>query len=394
MASDAVVGVVGAGAMGAGIAQVAAQRGHRVLLADAVPAAVERARDGHARAFAREVEKGRMKATDAEAALARLVYVPGVAPAQLAEFAPCALVIEAVVEDLAAKRRLFHDLETVVAPTAILATNTSSLSIAAIAGACAHPGRVVGLHFFNPAPVMPLVEVIPAIATDPAVTAAARALAEHWLKVVVVATDTPGFIVNRVARPFYGEALRIVEERLATPATVDWAMTALGGFRMGPFELMDLIGNDVNFAVTLSVYEGMFQDPRYRPSLIQQRLVAAGLLGRKSGRGHYDHRPGAVRPEPLTHHATGQQVVDRILAMLVNEAVEAVRLGIATPHDVELAMQRGVNYPRGLLAWGDAIGPRTILDRLETLQAEYGEDRYRPSPLLRRIVRDGGTLAP
>lgn len=394
IAHDAAIGVVGAGAMGAGIAQVAAQRGHRVVLADAVPAAVERARDGHAKAMAREVEKGRLTAAAADATLARLEYVPGVESSRLAAFAPCALVVEAIVEDLAIKQRLFHGLESVVSPAALLATNTSSLSIAAIGGACAHPGRVVGLHFFNPAPVMPLVEVIPAITTDADVTAAARAIAEHWLKVVVVATDTPGFLVNRVARPFYGEALRIAEERLATPATIDWAMTTLGGFRMGPFELMDFIGNDVNHAVSVSVYEGTFHDARYRPSLIQRRLVEAGLLGRKSGRGHYDHRPGAVRPAPQTHHATGQQVVDRILAMLVNEAVEAVRLGIATPHDVDLAMQRGVNYPKGLLAWGDEIGPRTILDRIETLQAEYGEDRYRPSPLLRRIVRDGGKLAP
>ncbi len=389
-----VVGVVGAGAMGAGIAQVAAQRGHRVVLADAVPAALGRARDGHAKAMAREVEKGRLTREAADAVLARLTYVDGVHGESLRTFGSCGVVIEAVVEDLAVKQQLLRDLEAVVTHDAILASNTSSLSIAALAGACAHPARVVGLHFFNPAPVMPLVEVIPAITTALAVADAARALAERWLKVVVVATDTPGFIVNRVARPFYGEALRIAEERLADTATIDWAMKEYGHFRMGPFELMDFIGNDVNFAVTCSVYDATFQDPRYRPSLIQRRLVEAGLLGRKTGRGHFDYREGAVMPAPTMHPTAGRLVFERILSMLVNEAVEAVRLGIASPHDVELAMLRGVNYPKGLLAWGDELGAHRVLGTLESLQAEYGEDRYRPSPLLRRVVRDGGRLLP
>lgn len=389
-----IIGVVGAGAMGAGIAQVAAQRGHRVVLADAFPKAIERARDGHAKAMQREVEKGRLSRDAADAVLARLAYVDGVDADALRAFAACGFVIEAIIEDLGAKRALFGALESVLTADALLATNTSSLSVAALAGACRHPERVIGVHFFNPAPVMPLVEVIPAITTRPEVTAAARAVVERWMKVVVIAADTPGFIVNRVARPFYGEALRIAEERIADPATIDWAMKEFGKFRMGPFELMDFIGNDVNYAVTCSVYDGMFQDPRYRPSLIQRRLVEAGMLGRKSGRGHYDHREGAVAPEPVKHHAAAHQVVDRILAMLVNEAVEAVRLGIASPHDIELAMLRGVNYPKGLLAWGDEIGPRHVLDTLETLQAEYGEDRYRPSPLLRRVARDGGKLLP
>ena len=253
---------------------------------------------------------------------------------------------------------------------------------------------MVGVHFFNPAPVMPLVEIIPAITTAPAVATAARALVDSWKKTTVVCSDTPGFIVNRIARPFYGEALRIAEEHLADAATIDWAMRELGGFKMGPFELMDFIGNDVNFAVTSSVYDAMFQDPRYRPALAQRRLVEAGLLGRKSGRGHYDYRDGAAKPEPRTDEALGRVIVDRILAMLVNEAVDAVRLRLASPYDIEVAMTRGVNYPKGLLAWGDEIGPAKVLATLEALQAEYGEDRYRPSPLLRRAVRDGGRLLP
>lgn len=392
LGKETVVGVVGAGAMGAGIAQVAAARGHRVLLADAFPAALDRARDGHAKAMAREVEKGRLTRDAADAVLARLTYVEGVTAAALQAFEPCGLVIEAIIEDLAAKQALFRALEAELAKDAVLATNTSSLSVAALAGACAHPERVVGIHFFNPAPVMPLVEIIPAITTAPEVATQARALVDAWGKVTVVATDTPGFIVNRIARPFYGEALRILEERLADAATIDWAMRELGGFRMGPFELMDFIGNDVNFAVTSSVFEAMFYDPRYRPALTQRRLVEAGLLGRKAKRGYYDYRDGAVTPAPTTDPVVGRMIVDRIVAMLVNEAVDAVQLRIASPQDIELAMTKGVNYPKGLLAWGDELGAGTVLATLDALQAEYGEDRYRPSPLLRRTARGGGKL--
>jgi 3-hydroxybutyryl-CoA dehydrogenase len=377
--------------MGRGIAQVAAAAGHRVLLSDALTAVVDRARDTIRTGLARDVAKGRLDQTRADALLARIENVGAMADGAGA-FAECGIVIEAVAEDLGVKRALFTALEQVVARDTILATNTSSLSIAAIGAATTHADRVVGMHFFNPAPLMALVEIVPAITTSPEVSERTRQLAASWGKTTVVATDTPGFIVNRVARPFYGEALRILEEGIADVPTIDWSLREIGGFRMGPFELMDLIGNDVNFAVTTSVFEGFFYDPRYRPSLVQRRLVDAGLLGRKRERGYYDYRAGASAPEPVRDADLGARIVIRIVAMLVNEAVDAVRLRVAAPHDLELAMTKGVNYPRGLLAWGDEIGPATILHTLEALQAEYGEDRYRPSPLLRARVRDGRPL--
>jgi 3-hydroxybutyryl-CoA dehydrogenase len=389
--SPLVVGVVGAGAMGSGIAQVAAVAGHRVVLGDAHASAVERALDAIRRSLGREVEKGRLDQGAADAAIARISSA-GELGASFDRYADCGIVIEAVLEDLSVKRTLFAAMERVVDDDCILATNTSSLSVAAIGGQCRQAGRVIGVHFFNPAPAMPLVEIVPAISTDAAVTARATALVNGWKKVTVVATDTPGFIVNRVARPYYGESLRLLEEGAADIATIDWAMRELGGFRMGPFELMDFIGNDVNYAVTQSVFEGFFHDPRYKPALTQRRLVEAGWYGRKRDRGYYDYREGAVRPEPSKDEALGRAVVDRVVAMLVNEAVEAVHLRVASAHDIETAMTKGVNYPRGLLAWGDLIGPATVLARLEALQAEYGEDRYRPSPLLRRRARAGEPL--
>ncbi len=387
-----VIGVVGAGVMGAGIAQVAAAAGHPVLLADANPPSIARARAGHEKVLARDVEKGRRNRADADAVLARITYVEGADPSHMAGFAECGLVIEAIIEDLSAKRALFKTLEDVIAPDAVLASNTSSLSIAALAGACKHSERVLGVHFFNPAPIMPLVEIVPALTTDSALVHRVQALVDRWGKTTVRAADTPGFIVNRVARPFYGESLRIHEEGIADCATIDWAMRELGGFRMGPFELMDFIGNDVNYAVTCSVFEAMSYDPRYKPALQQRRLVEAGWLGRKSGRGYYDYRDGADMPSAVKDAPLGESILNRVLAMLINEAVDAVHLGVATPADIELAMTRGVNYPRGLLTWGDHLGASHVLNTLETLHAEYGEDRYRPSVRLRRAARSGDSL--
>ena len=388
---ELVVGVVGAGAMGSGIAQVAAAAGHRVVMGDANAAAVANARASIAKAVARDVEKGRLDASGAAALVGRVTDA-GDLSAGYGAFAECGLVIEAVLEDLGVKRALFAGLEGVVRDDCMLATNTSSLSVAAIGGGCANASRVVGIHFFNPATVMPLVEIVPAITTLPAVAAAARELVERWKKTVVVAADTPGFIVNRIARPFYSESLRQLEDRLADAATIDWAMRDIGGFRMGPFELMDFIGNDVNYAVTTSVFEAFYYDARYRPALTQRRLVDAGLLGRKSGRGYFDYRDGAEQPEPARDAALGRAIVDRTMAMLVNAAVDALHMGVASPGDIETAMTKGVNYPKGLLAWGDEIGPAVVLGRLEALRADYGEERYRASPLLRQCVREKRSL--
>ncbi|MCC6317611.1 MAG: 3-hydroxybutyryl-CoA dehydrogenase [Gemmatimonadaceae bacterium] len=381
------IGVVGAGAMGAGIAQVALAHGHPVVLADAHAPTLTKAQETIERALSREMERGRLTADAMALAIERLRIAD--ADTGFDDLATCSLVFEAIVERLEAKREVFRALESVVGRDCILATNTSSLSIASIGAACDAPHRVIGIHFFNPAPVMPLVEIVPGVRTTEGVTDDARALIDGWGKVTVRAADTPGFIVNRIARPYYGEALRVLEEGEADVATIDWAMRERGGFRMGPFELMDFIGHDVNYLVTESVWTAMYYDPRYRPSLTQKRLLEAGLLGRKAGRGFYDYGEGATRPDPVQDAALADRLVRRIVALLVNEAADAVNLRIASARDVEVAMTRGVNYPRGLLAWGNAIGVGAILEELERLQSDSGDDRYRPSALLRRCVRDG-----
>jgi 3-hydroxybutyryl-CoA dehydrogenase len=391
--ADATIGVLGAGAMGSGIAQVAAAGGHQVLVTDASAEALEQARTRLAMVLGREVEKGRLESVAARALEERITWAPGSA-GEYGIFKHCALVIEAIVEDLGTKQAAFRRLEAEVTDTCVLGSNTSSLSITAIAGACRIPGRVIGIHFFNPAPLLPLVELIPGLTGSATILAPVRKLLERWGKTVVLATDTPGFIVNRIARPFYGEALRLYEEGLTDKATIDWAMRELGGFRMGPFELMDLIGNDVNHAVSRSIFEALYYDPRYKPSLSQQRMVEAGFLGRKSGRGHYDYTANAARPVPSGDAVKGRMIVDRILAMLINEAADALFWRVAGREAIDLAMTKGVHYPKGLLHWADELGTAVVLERLEQLQREYGEDRYRASPLLRRLARTGGRFYP
>lgn len=376
------IGIIGSGAMGAGIAQVVAVAGHGVFLLDQSATALEKATAGITTSLRKLAEKGKMPAEAAEAAIARLRPTT-----DMQDFAGCGLVLEAIVEELAVKQQVFRQVEAVVSADCILASNTSSLSIASIAAACQRPERFVGIHFFNPAPLMALVEVIPAVQTRAGLAEEVRELVQSWGKLPVLTKDTPGFIVNRVARPFYGEAIRLLEEGVADIATIDWSMTALGGFRMGPFTLMDFIGHDVNYRVTESVFTAFFYDPRFKPSFTQKRLFEAGYYGRKSGRGFYSYATEATLPEPNRDEALGQQILTRILAMLINEAVDALALNVASKEDLELAMTKGVNYPKGLLAWADALGLPQVLGTLDALYDEYHEDRYRASALLRRMVR-------
>jgi len=501
LAIETVVGVVGAGTMGVGIAEVAAAAGHPVRLHDNRPGAAADACAALAARLDKRVARGRVAQADRDALLARITPTDA-----LADLAPAGLVVEAIVEDLVVKHGLFAELETLVGPGAILASNTSSLSITAIAAGLSRPQQMVGMHFFNPVPVMKLVEVVHGLATDDDVTASVLATAAAWGKRAVRVASTPGFIVNRVARPYYAEALRLLQESVADAATLDAVYRDAGGFRMGPFELMDLIGHDVNFAVTRTVFDAFFQDPRYRPSLLQQELVVAGRLGRKSGRGFYDYAPDAGKPQPIdlpaanaptavtingdlgpaeplvglieeagiplervagvgagwittgrarlaltdgrtataravtegddlvlfdlafdfaassrmaiaaAEQAASEAVADaagllqalgkqvarlgdtpgmallRTVALLANEGAEAVLQGVCSAAAVDEAMRYGVNYPRGPLAWADAIGPARVLTLLDHLAAIYGEDRYRASLWLRQRVAAGRPL--
>ena len=381
------IGILGAGSMGAGIAQVAAQSGHKVLLCDTKQEQLDKAKAKLSKIMDRLVEKGRITQEQSNATQNNITYTTS-----MNDFAGSGLIVEAIIENIDIKKSVFAQLETIVDDNCILASNTSSLSIASIAASCKKADRVIGIHFFNPAPLMPLVEIIPAVQTSDETTKTARDLIDSWKKVTVLAKDTPGFIVNRVARPFYGEALKIYEEGVADFATIDWAMTEIGGFRMGPFTLMDYIGNDINYTVTETVFAAFYYDPRYRPSFTQKRHSEAGWLGRKSGRGYYDYSENTVKLEPNKNTELGNEIVDRIVVMLINEAVDALFLNIATKEDIDLAMTKGVNYPKGLLKWADEIGLENVLSKLDWLQAEYGEDRYRPSVLLRRMVRDNQTF--
>ncbi|MCV6587578.1 MAG: 3-hydroxyacyl-CoA dehydrogenase PaaC [Marinobacterium sp.] len=497
--TESVIGVIGAGTMGAGIAQVAAKAGHPVLLFDAMDGAAERGKDGVAKGLAKLVARGKMSQQDVDALIDRIQVINS-----LNDMAPAALVVEAIVERLDIKQQVFGDLETICGENTILASNTSSISLTAIGARLQRPQNLVGMHFFNPAPIMKLVEVISGLDTDPAVADAIFALSAAWGKKPVHAKSTPGFIVNRVARPFYAEGMRVVQEGGTDFATMDALLKQCGGFRMGPFELMDLIGHDVNYAVTSSVFEAYYQDPRFLPSLLQLELVNAGHLGRKTGKGFYNYAAGAENPQPKTaadvaaprqvtiegdlgaaeplatlieqagitvHRAESsnnacirvgdatlmlsngqfttahaaeignrnlvhfdlaldysqasrialapgdhaeQSAVDaavglfqaigksvsllddipgmavmRTVAMLANEGFDAVNQGVCSEEAVDIAMQGGVNYPRGPLAWAQAVGLSTVLTVLENLAATYGEDRYRVSPLLRRKVAGG-----
>jgi 3-hydroxybutyryl-CoA dehydrogenase len=385
--ANTIIGVLGSGAMGSGIAQVAATAGHTVVLCDTSAEQLEKAQKSLRSTLDRLAEKGKLTKENADAVFARVSFT-----VSQDEFAGCGLIIEAIVERLEVKQSVFTALEQIVNESCVLASNTSSLSITSIAAACKKPGRVLGIHFFNPAPLMPLVEVIPAVTTDRKILSEVKALIDSWGKSTVLTKDTPGFIVNRVARPYYGESIRMYEEGYADLATIDWAMKTFGGFKMGPFELMDFIGNDINYRVTETVWEQFFYEPRFKPSFTQKRLYEAKYFGRKSGRGYYDYSEGAVMPEPTKDETLGKEIFMRVLCMLINEATDSLYLGIASREDLDTAMTKGVNYPKGLLKWADEIGIKNVYDRLQNLYEEYGEDRYRPCVLLKRMAVKGATF--
>lgn len=384
------IGIIGSGTMGSGIAQVAATSGCKVKLYDTNQAALDKAKASLEKILNRLIEKGRIDAEEKNRIQSNISYVD-----TLKDLSNSNLTIEAIIENLDIKKKVFSELESYVSEDCIIASNTSSLSIASIAASLKKPERCIGIHFFNPAPLMKLVEVIPAIQTSKEVLEKSIQTISDWKKTVAVAKDTPGFIVNRVARPFYGEALRIYEEGIADFETIDAAMKEIGGFRMGPFELMDFIGNDVNYTVTETVFTAFYFDPRYKPAFTQKRFAEAGYLGRKSGRGYYNYDENGRKTEcpsvssSAVETSLSETIFNRILIMLINEAADALFLNIASAEDIDNAMTKGVNYPKGLLAWADEKGINWCVNKMDELYNEYHEDRYRCSPLLRKMDNIG-----
>ncbi len=379
------IAIIGSGTMGSGIAQVAATAGCEVKIYDTNLDALAKSKSNLENTLSKLVEKEKIDLTEKSRIQNNIFYVNN-----LQDLSDSDLVIEAIVENLEVKRKVFSELETLVSENAILASNTSSLSIASIAASCQKPERVIGIHFFNPAPLMQLVEVIPAVQTSEEVLRKSAQIISDWKKVVAVAKDTPGFIVNRVARPFYSESLRIYDEGVADFATIDWALKTIGGFRMGPFELMDMIGHDVNYVVTETVFTAFYFDPKFKPSFTQKRLLEAGFLGRKSGRGFYNYNQEL--PLPTEDTVLAKSIFERVIVMLINEAADTLFLNIASAKDIDSAMTKGVNYPKGLLAWADELGINWCVEKLDELYNEYHEDRYRCSPILRRMAKSGSSF--
>ena len=379
------VSVIGSGTMGSGIAQVAATAGCVVKLFDLNQDALSKSKTALEVSLSNLVEKEKIDSAEKSRIQGNISYI-----SSMKELADSDLVIEAIVENLEVKRMVFSELEDMVSKNTILASNTSSLSIASIAASCKTPDRVIGIHFFNPAPLMQLVEVIPAVQTSSEVVEKVVQIISNWKKVVAVAKDTPGFIVNRVARSFYSESIKIYEEGMADFATIDWALKAEGGFRMGPFELMDFIGHDVNYIVTETVFTAFYFDPKFKPSFTQKRLVEAGFFGRKTGRGFYDY--SQELPKPTEDNALAKAIFERVIVMLINEAADTLFLNIASAKDIDNAMTKGVNYPKGLLTWADELGINWCVEKLDGLYNEYHDDRYRCSLILRRMNEENKTF--
>ncbi len=375
------IAIIGSGTMGSGIAQISATNGHKTYLYDTNPNVLDVAKVNLIKILNRLIEKGKISEEQKENIINNIIFTN-----DINKLSDANLVIEAIIENPEIKKEVYKKLQSIIKTDTIFATNTSSLSIASLSSAFEKQENFLGIHFFNPAPLLPLVEIVPSFITNNEVTSQVKKLIEAWGKIPVLAKDTPGFIVNRVARPFYSESLRILDEGIADIATIDWALKEIGGFKMGPFELMDFIGHDVNYIVTETVFKEFYYDPRFKPSLTQKRLMEAGMNGRKSSRGFYDYRPGAIIPEPLKETRLGEYIFLRVIVMLINEAYDALFMNIATKEDIELSMTKGVNYPKGLFQWGNEIGLDLVLKRIQELNNEYQEDRYRPNPLLKRMA--------
>jgi len=374
------IAIIGSGTMGSGIAQVAATAGCEVKIYDTNLDALAKSKSNLENTLSKLVEKAKIDEHEKSRIENNISYAH-----TLGELSHSDLVIEAIIENMEIKRKLFSELENYVSPETILASNTSSLSIASIAASCQKPERVIGIHFFNPAPLMQLVEVIPAVQTSEEVLQKSVQIISDWKKVVAVAKDTPGFIVNRVARPFYSESLRIYDEGVADFATIDWALKTIGNFKMGPFELMDMIGHDVNYIVTETVFTAFYFDPKFKPSFTQKRLLEAGFLGKKSGRGFYNYNQEL--PKPIEDLVLAKSIFERVIVMLINEAADTFFLNIASAKDIDNAMTKGVNYPKGLLTWANELGINWCVEKLDELYNEYHEDRYRCCPILRRMAK-------
>lgn len=376
------IGIIGSGTMGISIAHFMAQKNQSTTIFDSSKTSLKQGKKKLLNLLSKLKEKEKYTEKEYSQILENLNFTEDIKKIKKSD-----LLIEAIIEDFEVKKKLFTEVEKIVSKKCIIATNTSSLSITSLASSVNENGRFIGMHFFNPANLMPLVEIIPAIQTSNKTVEESKKILQEMGKTVVTTKDTPGFIVNRVARPFYGEALRIFEEGLANFETIDWAMKEIGGFRMGPFELMDFIGNDINYTVTKTVFEEFYFDQRYKPSFTQKRLMEAGYFGKKTGRGFYNYIDESEK-NISKNRELGKNIVLRILAMLVNEAADAYYLNIASKKDIDLAMTKGVNYPKGLLKWADEIGVDTIFKILETLYDKYCEDRYRPSPILRKMTKE------
>ena len=402
------VAIFGAGTMGAGIAQLAVTHGCTVRLIDTQPGAVERARESVGARLQRQVDRGAMSAEEHDAVLGRLVE------GSIDDLDGVELVVEAVIEDLEAKQALFAQLDAAAPADAVLATNTSSLAVGEIASPLRNPSRVVGMHFFNPAPVMALVEVVAAEATSDDAADLVAETASAWGKVPARTADAPGFIVNRVARSSYVEAFRMLDEGVGGPDTIDGAMRKLGQFRMGPMQVADLVGLEVNYAVTVSVFERSGQPARFEPPAAQARLVEGGELGRKTGSGVYDYSSdppgenagGEVAPLALSPElaaavdafveaaalcdpeelaqagAAERYAFARILGSVLNEAARALGDGAASGEDIDAAMQHATNYPHGPVTWGQDVGYATLARLLSALDATRDDDSYAPAPLI------------